>query len=793
MQAKTVKKVSTEIHYRVGMLAALVLLALAALMPAQVLAQNAIPQVNQPLAPTAVVPGSAAFTLTVTGTNFANGAVVKWNGSARTTTFLSSEKVTAQILAADVTTAKTAIVTVTNPAPGGTSLPVFFEVTKPTTGIFMLRNDLVVNTTALAIATGDFRGIGKTDMAIANNANSIDVKLGNGDGTFQASVNYPLASGFPIAIVAGDVNGDGNVDLVVLLAHTKNILVLTGNGDGTFTVGAQSGTGNNPSALTLADVNNDGKLDVIVTNTQDSTVSVLLGNGNGTFQTHADYATGAKPDSVTVGDFNGDGLLDLAVANNTDFTVSVLLGSGGGTFPTHVDYPTAAQPTWVVTGDFSGDGHLDLAVATAAGVVSFLKGAGDGTFATHVDYKAEANVQMLVAADINGDGTLDLATVNYSDNSVSILQGVGDGTFKTQEVFPTATNPGWLSLGDFNDDGRIDLAVVDAGVGRISLLSQTQLSVSPSLINFPKQEGGFPSAASTITVRNNTLTSFGISGTSIVGPNASEFSQTNTCGSSIGSGKSCTVSVVFDPQDLGNRSAKLIMSLTNGSSIGAALYGLGQIRVAIEPDPHTFPTTLLGTSSAPFVANFKNYSQLPVQVNIIELAGLDTQDYSFNFNVANGCAGTSFTAPPLATCYINVIFTPTTTGSRTASLTTFGHFSPGNGQQAILMNGIGTGISVKPAAITYAAQTVGTTSPAKVVTIKNANSTPLAITLTFQTGNVRDFAKTTTCVSPLAAGTSCTVSITFTPGATGTRTSALYVGDNDPTGPQIVTLTGTGQ
>jgi len=759
------------------------------LVPAQLMAQNAIPLVNQPLVPTAVAPGGAAFTLTVNGTGFASGAVVNWNGSPRATTVISGAQVTAAILATDITTAQTASVTVTNPAPGGgTSIPTLFPVTKATAGAFVARTDIPANASAMAVAVGDFRGIGKQDLAVANSANSIDIMLGNGDGTFQSAVNYPLVSGFPIGIVAADVNGDGKLDLAVLLNHTKNVIILTGNGDGTFTVGQQFPTGNNPSALAVADVNNDGKQDLLVTNLQDSTVSVLLGNGDGTFQAKQDYATGVKPDAVAVGDFNGDGLPDLAVANNSDGTVSILIGTGSGTFPTHVDYPTAGLPTWVVAADFNGDGVLDLAVCAAAGSVSILKGNGDGTFGTHVDYRVNANPQMVVAADLNGDGKVDLANVNYSDNSVSFLQGVGDGTFKAEAVYPTNVNPGWLALGDFNNDGRIDIAV-ETSAGELSMLSQSLLTVSLTVLNFTTTEGGYASAALTVTLRNTSTATIGISNVAIIGTNAGDYSQTNTCGSSIANGKTCTFSIIFTPQDLGKRTAQIIVTLANGSSVGISLSGLGATRVEIVPNPHTFPTTLLGTSSAPFVATFRNLSKLTVTFSPMVLTGIDTQDYSETPDAT--CS--SGVLAPLASCTINVVFTPTQAGGRTAALTVFGHFSPGNGQQAILMSGIGTGVSVTPATLSYGSHAVGVPSATKIVTIKNVNTTALPVTVSIQGTNFGDFAVVSnTCSPSIAASSSCTVGVVFTAQAVGARAATLNIGDPDPTGPQIVNMTGTG-
>lgn len=782
--------------------ATLVLVALAALVPAQVLAQNAIPTVNQPLVPTATAPGGAAFTLTVNGTGFATGATVNWNGSARSTTVVSSSQVTAAILATDIATASTASITVTNPAPGGgTSLPALFPVTRSTTGVFMSRNDTTVNPSAMAVATASFRSNGIADLAIANSSNSVDVLLGNGNGTFQAAVNYPITSGYPIGIISADVNGDGKPDLVLLLNHTNMVQVMLGNGDGTFTVNQQFGTGHNPQWLAAADVNNDGKLDLLVANYKDNTVSVLLGNGDGTFQTQIPYGTGVNPDGIAIGDFNDDGLLDLAVTNANDSTVSILLGTGNGTFATHVDYPTAGLPTGVVTADFNKDGILDLAVVTASGNVSVLLGSGGGKFAAYVDYPVSVNPQMIVAADFNGDGFLDLANVNYTNNSVSLLLGTGTGTFKAQEIFPTNTNPGWLAVADFNNDGRQDLAVIDTTVGGLTILSQNLLTVSPTILTFPKQEAGFPSTAMTLTLRNTSTATIGFGAPSIVGPNAGDYSiptSGTTCTTSLAAGKTCTIAVIFNPQDENSRTAQIYIPLTAGGSIGVGLFGTGQIRVAIEPDPHSFPTVLLGNTSAPFLANFHNYSNLTVNVNILELTGLDTQDYHFAPASTNGCVLSgptdSFSVGPVGTCYIDVYFEPTAVGSRTAALTVFGHFSPGNGQQAILLTGIGTGISVTPASLNFGTVSVGSSGGPLYVTIKNANSTALPVSITTQNGTPKDFPITSnTCGTSIPAGATCKVGITFTPLATGALTSTLHVGDSDPTGPQIVNLSGTGQ
>jgi hypothetical protein len=150
------------------------------------------------------------------------------------------------------------------------------------------------------------------------------VLLGNGDGTFRASVPYAVGSG-PGVVVAADFNGDGHIDLAVENVGTHDVSVLLGNGDGTFRPPVRYPAGMSPGGLAVADFNGDGKPDLVVANHNSSNVSVLLGNGDGTFRPAEHYAAGWTPAGVAVGDFNGDGRLDVAVVNHRSDNVSVLL------------------------------------------------------------------------------------------------------------------------------------------------------------------------------------------------------------------------------------------------------------------------------------------------------------------------------------------------------------------------------------------------------------------------------------------------------------------------------------
>jgi hypothetical protein len=318
-----------------------------------------------------------------------------------------------------------------------------------------------------AIVAGDFNGDGRLDLAVVNSDNDdISVLISNGDGTFQPQVTYPVGSE-PNAIVAGDFTGDGKLDLAVVDSSVSYgsdgmVSVLLGNGDGTFQPAQQYTVGENPEAIVAGDFTGDARLDLAVADSGSNAVSILLGNGDGTFQPAQQYAVGSKPVAIAAGDFTGDGQLDLAVADEDSNQVSILLGNGDGNFQPAVDYLAGANPAdypaGIVAGDFTGDGRLDLAVSNLEDYsVSVLLGNGDGTFQPAVRYGGLLFPTTIVAGDFTDDGHLDLAVA--VSNGVSILLGNGDGTFAAPVQYAVASAQ-TLVASDFTDDGHLDLAVL---------------------------------------------------------------------------------------------------------------------------------------------------------------------------------------------------------------------------------------------------------------------------------------------------------------------------------------------
>jgi hypothetical protein len=455
----------------------------------------------------------------------------------------------------------------------------------------------------------------------------------------------------PNGLIAADLNGDGKLDLAIANGGDNTVSILLGNGDGTFTAQPVLDTGSVPYSLTAGDFNNDGKLDLAVTNFAgggSSTVSIFIVNGDGSFQPAVSYSVGNGATSVVTGDFNGDGRLDLAVANQNDHTVSILMGKGDGTFQAAVPYQAGTVDVAAVAiGDFNGDGKLDLALTNpSSDTVSVLLGNGDGTFQAAVTYATGNSGDHPIAvnaADFNGDGKLDLAVTNLNARTVAILLGSGDGTFQPQVSYSTTggamIGPSAMTTGDFNGDGKVDLAITDQDDNSVSIL-------------VGNGDGTFTFQAPLEFTTGNFAD----------GVAAGDFNGDGRLDVAVANYSDNTVSVMLQAP-----------------------------HVHLAPSPLAFGSVTTGTSSSASVVTLTNDGSAALTISNIAIGGANPGDFSQN----NNCPMSSNTLAAGANCTINVTFTPTLTGARSATLSITDN--AGDSPQTVTISG--TGLPLPPTSL----------------------------------------------------------------------------------------------
>ena len=701
---------------------------------------------------------------------------------------------------------------------------------------------------------GDFNGDGHVDIATTSFTQNggVSVLLGKGDGTFQAHLDSPTGRS-PAAIAAGDFNGDGKLDLVVADSSLTNQLLSTliGNGDGTFQNKISQILPGILDSLAVGDFNGDGKLDVAAVMQGTSAVSIFLGLGDGTFAAPVQYPTGpmvASPPyhNVLVGDFNGDGKLDLAVA--TDNGIVVLLGNGNGTFQSFSLVPSLVSfdpgDNLLALADFNSDGKLDIIKSTQTGIINVALGNGDGTFQQALAFQIPSilNTESAVVGDFNGDGKPDLAFASQSSNVVTILLGNGDGTFKGHIEYsvPAVSNTvNFMLAADFNGDGALDMALADFGDSEVSVfVNQPVAAFAPRALKFANQGVDTASSEQSVTLTNGgaaplVITSIAASG---------DFSETNNCGPSLSIGKACTVNVAFAPTADGVLNGML--SFTDNASVvpqALILSGTGTgagFQVTIAPGSSASQTVTAG-QAASYSLVFTPEGGFSGTITLT-CSGAPSGTNCMTTPASFALTGTSATTATINVATTAIAFTPLVPKSlpaRPVSLRL--HFNlrwvglllgaflmlvllaitAGRPRQptwlgltaatmlVLIWTGCGGGgggsvstgpppapsAALSPGSLTFSSQNQGATSSVQNVTLTNSGNAALSITgISVGGANSADFRQTNSCGSSVVAGANCSIGVTFTPTATGSRLATLSIGDNATGSPQLVSLAGTG-
>jgi len=476
---------------------------------------------------------------------------------------------------------------------------------------------------AADVATGDFNGDGKPDIAVmtwdtaGQNPNpSVSIYLGKGDGAFTAGFT-PTSSSFS-NIVSADFTGDGRSDIAYVTGtvvgtganayETNDLVVLFGNTDGSFTtqtISLPNSSTYDLLVLAIGDLNGDGKPDVAVN--LGGNITVLLNQSNGTFKSIPVSGT-ASARGMKIADVNGDQKADLVINDGSDFGVTVFLGNGNGTFQPPITtnlqnatfFSNGDSIEQFATGDFNGDGKADVVIegwqstceasntkcqetATQSDAFLIFTSNGDGTFTVGspivISKNSASNSGSVAVADFNGDGKDDVAVL--TNNVVQVFLGNGDSTFTASASIDSGaeSDPDWLALAvaDFNGDGIPDFAAMNSDAGTVTIAEgQRTETATATLASVAVPGAGTHNVEAVYLGDSNfatsTSASVALTGSSI----STTLSLTSSAGTST-PGNQLVLTATLSPYsegDLTTTGEKVTFS-NNGATIGTGTLSLG--------------------------------------------------------------------------------------------------------------------------------------------------------------------------------------------------------------------------
>jgi len=535
------------------------------------------------------------------------------------------------------------------------------------------------------------------------------------------------------------------------------------------------------------------------------------------------------------------------LAVGIDSGIAVLLGNGNGTFQPFTLVPSLLSSTpgdgLLALADFNGDGKLDIAKITPTGIINVALGNGDGTFQNSPGFQIPSilNAQSTVAGDFNGDGKPDLAFASQSSDVVTILIGNGDGTFKGHIEYsvPSVSNSSnFMVAADFNGDGALDMALADLGPGEVTVfVNQPVTAFVPRALKFANQGIDTASAEQGVTLTNVGAAPLAITSIDATG----DFSETNGCGSSLSIEKTCTVNVTFVPTADGVRSGMLsftdnasvvpqalilsgtgtgagfLISVAPGSSASQNVTAgqMASYSLVFTPVGGFNGTVTLACSGAPTGANcmatpasfpLSGSSAVTAKINVATTAtaltplvpkSMPARPVSLRWRLTFRCVGLVL-GTFLMLAWLGIIAgrgrQPTWLGLTAATMLVLIWAGCGGGGGSVSTGTTAApSAAISPSSLTFSSKNQGTASLTQSLMLTNSGNAALSMTgISVGGANPSDFRQTNNCGSSVAAGGNCSIGVTFTPTATGSRSATVSIGDNATGSPQLVSLAGTG-
>jgi len=480
--------------------------------------------------------------------------------------------------------------------------------------------------------------------------------------------------------------------------------------------------------------------------------------------------------NLTIGSIQATG--DFGAANNCPASLAA-----GSACTINVSFaPTAAGTrSGSVSINDSATGSPQTVALTGTGVTTSgiaVLSPSSLTFASQV--VATTSSSQAITLSNTGNGILIINSIQAAGDFGATYNcpSVAAGSSCTINVTftPTAvgTRIGSISISDSASGSPQSVALTGTGISTSAIAT-----LSPSSLTFASQVVGTASARQSVTLSNTGNAPMTISGIQSVG----DFAETNNCPPSLAAGSACTIYVTFTPTVAGTRTGSIsVNDSATGSPQSMNLSGTGvtpTATVVLSPTTLTFASQLVGTSSASQAASLSNTGDAALTISGIQSTGDFVETNNCPMSLAAGSA-----------CTISVTFTPTAAGTRTGTVN-INDFATGS-PQSVSLSGRGISptavVTVSPSSLTFASQVVGTSSASQAVNLSNTGNAALTISGIQSAG---DFAATNNCPASLAAGSACTINVTFTPTVAGTRSGSLTINDSENS-PQIVAVSGVG-